>query len=106
MEPYHVGKTCEEFEEYKNADKCRYCMNKILGKPVSDLPAFAKVCQSPECAILMSQSCDKILECGHACCGFAGEEKCLPCLNEECVEKDSHATLGKTIEDYCIICYI
>ena len=24
VEPYHVGKTCEEFAEYRGADKCRF----------------------------------------------------------------------------------
>lgn len=28
-EPYHIGKTCEEFKENKEASKCRYCFSKI-----------------------------------------------------------------------------
>jgi E3 ubiquitin-protein ligase MYCBP2 len=29
----------------------------------------------------------------------------LPCLNEECVDKDPQLTLGKKADDYCIICF-
>lgn len=42
----------------------------------------------------MKQSCDKIHHCGHYCCGFAGEKECIPCLNEECVEKNPELTLS------------
>eukprot|EP00249_Psilotum_nudum_P016899 c26043_g1_i1 orf=138-2213(+) len=30
--PYHLGKTCEEFEEERNAVKCRYCETPILSR--------------------------------------------------------------------------
>ena len=29
QEPYHLGKTCEEFKSFKEARKCRYCDEKI-----------------------------------------------------------------------------
>lgn len=50
------------------------------------LPAFKEVCRSPDCIDLMGKSCDKILICGHPCCGIKNEKTCLPCLNPECVE--------------------
>jgi len=42
----------------------------------------------PLCYLLQAAfSCTKTLDCGHACCGIANEDKCLPCLQSECVEK-------------------
>lgn len=68
-------------------------------------PAFVNVCKSPDCLTSMNNSCDKILQCGHACCGFTGEKSCLPCLNEECVKANEQLTLSKNADDYCVICY-
>lgn len=68
-------------------------------------PAFKDVCRSPDCIDLMGKSCDKILACGHACCGFKDEAKCLPCLNADCVAINSNLTKGKNGDDYCVICY-
>jgi len=54
---------------------------------------------------MMRKSCDKILGCGHPCCGFVNEAQCLPCLDPSCVEKDKKKTLEVTCDDYCKICY-
>ena len=104
-EPYHIGFTCEEFKNYQIARKCRYCKEKIEGEGGSPLPIFRDVCKKPECVQLMQKACDKMLPCGHTCYGFRGESKCLPCLNEECVNKNSEATHGAKGDDYCPICY-
>ncbi|MFS8160539.1 MAG: hypothetical protein ACMG6E_10120 [Candidatus Roizmanbacteria bacterium] len=82
-----MGKTCEQFKEFKEARKCRFCMTKMVGPSASLKPAFGNVCRKADCIELMNKSCDKMLACGHACCGFNDEKKCLPCLNEKCVEK-------------------
>jgi hypothetical protein len=37
-------------------------------------PAFKEVCRAPECVELIGKSCDKILRCGHPCCGFIDEK--------------------------------
>ena len=29
VEPYHIGKTCKQFEEYKGSNKCRFCLTKL-----------------------------------------------------------------------------
>jgi len=71
--PYHTGKTCEEFKEFKEARKCRYCNDKITQAPPSMKPAFKDVCRKEECIQLMNKSCDKVLQCGHYCCGFVDE---------------------------------
>ena len=104
-EPYHVGKTCEEFKDFKQAKKCRFCNTKIVGGSQSKVPAFANVCRNPDCIGIMNTNCDKKLPCGHFCCGFSGEKICLPCLDEECVNKNPERTLDKKGDDYCIICF-
>ena len=68
-------------------------------------PAFREVCRSPQCIETMGQTCEKILLCGHFCCGFKDEMKCLPCLNEECVKKNEQLTFAENSDSYCTICY-
>eukprot|EP00347_Sterkiella_histriomuscorum_P002581 403367593 len=104
-EPYHTGKTCEQFKEFQNARKCRFCNEKVLQAPPSMKPAFKDVCRKPHCIKLMSQTCDKILRCGHPCNGTLNEQKCLPCLDEHCVKENEQLTLGQNAESYCTICY-
>jgi len=53
----------------------------------------------------MGKTCDKMLPCGHPCCGFKDETRCLPCLSPECVEKDESKTNGVNGDEYCTICY-
>jgi len=53
----------------------------------------------------MRKTCEKVHLCGHPCCGFKDEVKCLPCLDSNCVEKNQEPTKGKTGDDYCTICY-
>jgi hypothetical protein len=73
-EPYHLGKTCEEFKDFQEAKKCRFCLTKMVSGPASMKPAFQNVCRSQECTDIMATSCDKMLACGHPCGGFNGEE--------------------------------
>ena len=54
---------------------------------------------------MLKSACTKMLECGHACCGFRGEASCLPCLNEKCCE-DNPELIGQKGDDYCSICYV
>lgn len=35
----------------------------------------------------MQKTCDKVLKCGHPCGGSVGEKECMPCLEEECINK-------------------
>ena len=52
--------------------------------------------------------------CGHRCGGFIEEEKCLPCLQEDCLKKDKEESKdgkGQVFDDvnvdtYCGICFI
>jgi hypothetical protein len=32
-------------------------------------------------------ACNKVLPCGHPCCGFRGESYHTPCLFEECADR-------------------
>lgn len=110
-EPYHAGKTCEEAMHMKEARKCRFCAEEIHGPSSSMKQAFRDVCRKAECVALMSTSCDKMHPCNHPCKGFAGEKECMPCLNEECIQKfnmchPQKAMLEDINEDaYCTICY-
>jgi hypothetical protein len=52
----------------------------------------------------MNKNCDKVLPCGHICCGFKEEGKCLPCLDADCVKKNKKLTMEKTGDDFCTIC--
>lgn len=49
--PYHIGKTCEQFKEFKNSRKCRFCGIKIDAKAPfqSKKAAFKDVCSNAEC---------------------------------------------------------
>lgn len=80
-QPYHIGKSCEEFKEFSESIKCRFCGDAIQAGLVGG--AFKDVCKKKECKGMIKQSCDKIHECGHPCKGFAREKKCLPCLHED-----------------------
>ena len=54
--------------------KCRYCdepiteKNANLGAP----KALADICRNKDCQDLARGACDKILPCGHSCCGYRG----------------------------------
>eukprot|EP00357_Protocruzia_adherens_P036526 CAMPEP_0115008332 /NCGR_PEP_ID=MMETSP0216-20121206/21845_1 /TAXON_ID=223996 /ORGANISM="Protocruzia adherens, Strain Boccale" /LENGTH=575 /DNA_ID=CAMNT_0002375711 /DNA_START=183 /DNA_END=1910 /DNA_ORIENTATION=+ len=103
-DPYHIGKTCEEYMKYKAAIKCRFCDTPI-SKRIWPEPAFQDVCNQPECVGKMKSSCTKIhTSCGHPCGGFRDEEECLPCLHEECASKDP-SLKDQNCESYCVICY-
>jgi E3 ubiquitin-protein ligase MYCBP2 len=54
---------------------------------------------------MMFQTCDKILNCGHPCCGFEEEEECLPCLHSECIAKmGKNNKIYQKISDFCKFC--
>ena len=101
-EPYHTGKTCDQ----QALACCRFCGEEMKQPSPSMKPAFKDVCRKQECFVMMQQSCDKMLPCGHPCCGFAGEKKCLPCLDPECIEKMPEAQRPNCDKDeFCPICY-
>ena len=77
---------------------CRFCGTTAN----TSLLAIGSVCTDPECLERSDVVCDKILPCGHACCGVKGEEKCLPCLHG-CAGDDSK--LKQDAEDMCMMCY-
>lgn len=105
--PYHLGYTCEGFLNLKHSKTCRYCQT-IINNPVHKEKAFHDVCGQKECADLMKIACNKILPCGHPCCGYRGEKKCTPCLFPECEKrvKANRTLLYQTGDDYCNICFV
>lgn len=46
----------------------------------TSLPAIMDVCSDDACQRYAKASCDRMLPCGHSCCGIVGELNCLPCL--------------------------
>jgi hypothetical protein len=88
--PYHIGFNCEEYVEYKNAPKCRFCACAVLpGRNQVPNPEklpenLRQVCSDERCVRNVSMSCSKPLPCGHWCCGVNGEKECLPCLVPDC----------------------
>lgn len=84
--PYHIGMTCEQAESNQHARKCRFCTIEIKKQYNHKFPAFHDCCGKPDCVKEIAKSCNKILACGHVCRGFADEQKCLPCLEDGCIE--------------------
>eukprot|EP00347_Sterkiella_histriomuscorum_P005211 403357469 len=108
-EPYHLGFTCEDFQEWKKLRKCRFCQA-IFGDKQQELKkdlAFDLVCNQMECIKLMEKSCAKVHpDCNHFCGGTSTETTCLPCLDPFCVVRyDDSRTFGVHSEEYCMICY-
>lgn len=88
-EPYHIGKTCEEFKTFQLSKHCRYCMKTIKSN--------ASHCKDEDCKKRYRTSCKKQLNCGHICFGTNEETQCSKCLEEVC---------GGSGNDYCTICHI
>jgi hypothetical protein len=99
--PYHVGFTCAAFERFKKTRRCRFCDEPISAPPdASAPPALQLVCDEDDCRAKAERSCAVTLECGHACCGVAGESEHLKCLHCEVGDKEPLA------DEFCGICYV
>jgi E3 ubiquitin-protein ligase MYCBP2 len=103
--PYHLGYTCEQWKDYQNAQKCRFCEKEINASNTAPKeyglgPGLLNVCNTTECLEKRQWSCDKIFACGHECIGLRGHP-CLDCMNQECVAKDAN-----TDDDFCNICWV
>lgn len=85
--------------------KCRYC-EIAINKIDKSLPkALQEVCTSEECLIKSKSACQKLLSCGHFCSGYVNELNCLPCLNDDCAEKNN-TLMNQKGSDYCNICFV
>jgi E3 ubiquitin-protein ligase MYCBP2 len=90
------------------AQECRFCEMPLtaenMAPPMARIsPALEMCCNQPDCLEARDNSCDKILPCGHPCCGVKGEEKCLPCLH--CGPAEGELALTQDADDYCVVCY-
>jgi len=90
VEPYHLGKTCEEHQNFKKSKHCRYCQKVVH----SSRP----VCKDPVCRARYRTACRKVHSCGHQCFGVKHETECLPCIADGCGNIANE-------NDYCTICY-
>jgi hypothetical protein len=100
--PYHLGKTCAEYEAYAASVHCRYCAEPLKaghGPDATGLP----VCDEAACQAHKQRACTHKLACGHGCFGVKGETEHPPCLEEDCpAAADSKVDGGEN----CAICYV
>lgn len=89
-EPYHLGKNCEEFQNFKKSKKCKYCQVVVTSS--------RSVCKDNVCRARYRNACRKVHQCGHQCYGVKHEAECLPCVADGC-----NPTISEN--DYCTICY-
>lgn len=88
--------------------RCRFCG--ITGN--SGLLAVGNICAGEQCQEYASNACGKIRPCGHACGGVANEQKCLPCLQHTCHDRENEIAenlkeprLTQDADDMCMICF-
>ncbi len=117
VHPYHIGFTCAEFAEFQIAPKCRFCSAAVLARNRHPNlpPAFAATttcCNAKECVDKLALCCARPTQCGHFCCGVAGEAAahCPPCLRAECQEAgvggaSASVSMHQSLDDECAICY-
>ena len=96
--PYHLGKTCEEYNNYINTKICRFCHAEIG----QDNKLTDGVCNDEECKERFNVSCKKVLKCGHKCFGVEHEKECPPCLDEKC--KEFRGNFSQNKDTNCPIC--
>eukprot|EP00485_Elphidium_margaritaceum_P006820 CAMPEP_0202698210 /NCGR_PEP_ID=MMETSP1385-20130828/11478_1 /ASSEMBLY_ACC=CAM_ASM_000861 /TAXON_ID=933848 /ORGANISM="Elphidium margaritaceum" /LENGTH=810 /DNA_ID=CAMNT_0049354861 /DNA_START=95 /DNA_END=2527 /DNA_ORIENTATION=+ len=104
--PYHLAYTCQEFKNYKESQKCRFCEKTLDASNMAERdpnlgPGLDNVCNSHECKEKRNWSCDRVLPCGHNCIGLRGHD-CIPCLSPKCLPKNADLT----DEEFCNICWV
>jgi len=103
--PYHIGFTCEGWQEYQTAKQCRFCGAQITDDNLAPFmeggDGLMWVCRDDECLSKRNISCGHTLECGHLCRGIAGEQVHPRCLHPDCNKPDV-----VTGEDFCNICWV
>ena len=100
VEPYHLGKTCQQYEKERNQKKCRFCQANVKNQRQN-------YCSKKQCKTMARTVCSEFLEgCGHPCYGSARETQHPACLHNDCVEKNEDPTLGENADSYCSICYV
>eukprot|EP01095_Lingulamoeba_sp_RSL-Kostka_P009076 TRINITY_DN3106_c1_g1_i1.p1 TRINITY_DN3106_c1_g1~~TRINITY_DN3106_c1_g1_i1.p1 ORF type:complete len:449 (-),score=163.39 TRINITY_DN3106_c1_g1_i1:81-1427(-) len=107
--PYHIGYTCQQYTDYINSAKCRFCQDSISNHnkyPNNEkLPGLNEVCNDDECREKAEICCGTILDCGHFCGGIRDENEHLTCLESEC-EAFQQSGLNQNGEDFCNICWV
>lgn len=83
---------------------CIFCEVAVANETQNDYPF--PICDSLECKEKSIKCCCLKLDCGHFCKGYAKEGFCLPCLADECFEKNAIVLLDQKGSDYCNICFI
>ncbi|XP_055389767.1 E3 ubiquitin-protein ligase highwire-like [Condylostylus longicornis] len=89
--------------------RCRFCG--VIGN--TGLLEIGNVCADSQCQELAANSCQRIKSCGHSCGGVIGEQKCLPCLQHVCHDRENQLVEGSKLpkltqdaDDMCMICFV
>lgn len=100
INPYHIGRSCEEYKIYLNSKKCKYCGVTVNA---GNKGPSSECCKHEDCKERYKDSCKKKLKCGHDCPGLATEEICMNCLNSDC--KEFNDKFNQDLDSYCNICF-
>lgn len=108
--PYHSGFSCDLFQLYLKAKKCRFCATALMPgeiapemQPNGTCEALQNVCNSEFCLAKRDLSCRKMLTCDHPCGGTLNEKYCMSCIHEGCQGRKSY--MKQLSDDYCNICF-
>lgn len=88
--------------------RCRFCG--VVG--TTGLLGVGNVCAEPQCQEYSTLACARVRPCGHLCGGVVNEQKCLPCLQYMCQERENENAelvkapkLTQDADDMCMICF-
>lgn len=110
-------KAMVEFRDGKNSlitepstfvGRCRFCG--VSG--TTGLLGVGNVCAEPQCQEYSTLACARVRPCGHLCGGVVNEQKCLPCLQYMCHDRENENAelvkapkLTQDSDDMCMICF-
>lgn len=126
VSPYHWGWSCDGWQKQQQAAEepcpvgiCRWCSQPCMAKLRRAECLASSCCGSDEgtelrrfppslsCAEKERRACGRRHRgCGHWCGGIRGEERCLPCLQPECVRRAPPGVPKlPEAEEWCAICW-
>ncbi|KAL4460977.1 hypothetical protein ABPG74_016449 [Tetrahymena malaccensis] len=102
--PYHLGYNCENYRQFKQSKRCRYCDETITQINTNQPLALQDICSKEECVSKKKYTCQKINNCNHPCYGIKDELECLPCLHPDCAKNNADLRDNDS-DQYCNICW-
>uniref|UniRef100_A0A7S4II00 RING-type domain-containing protein n=1 Tax=Vannella robusta TaxID=1487602 RepID=A0A7S4II00_9EUKA len=110
--PYHLGYTCEDFENAMQAFKCRWCKDPIPADNIASTgpPKDPQRLVCAKCTDKDSACLNKVhTACGHPAIWHHSmpSRKMGDCIRPECVEaRKKNEEAETTSEDLCAICWV